>query len=302
MRIGLNVNEMGVPLDGVLDGVRAAAVAGLAGAWLPQRPGGWDALTTLAVAGREVPDIPLGTAVVPTYPRHPVALATQALTVQAATGNRLTLGIGTSHRYIVEDQFGLSFERPARHLREYLTALLPLLRGEDVAYRGDTLAAAGRLVVPGAEPPSVLVGALGPAMLRIAGELADGTVTVWAGPRALADHVVPTLTKAARGRPDPRVAAFTIVCVTADPDARRGEIARRLGPAGTQPSYRAILDREGATGPADTAVLGDEEAVAAGLRRLADAGATEVVALLLGEDAVEQDRTMRLLAELNGAG
>jgi F420-dependent oxidoreductase-like protein len=302
MRIGLNVNEMGVTLDGVVAGVRAAAEAGLAGAWLPQRPGGWDALATLAVAGREVPGIPLGTAIVPTYPRHPIVLATQALTTQAATGNRLTLGVGTSHRFIVEDQFGLSFERPARHLREYLTALLPLLHGESVSYRGETLAATGKLLLPGAEPPSVLVGALGPAMLRIAGELADGTVTVWAGPRALADHVVPTLTRATGGRPEPRVVAFAIVGVTADPDARRGEIARRLGRAGTQPSYRAILDREGAAGPADTAILGDETAVAAGLRRLADAGATEVVALPLVDDPAEQALTMRLLGELNSAG
>jgi F420-dependent oxidoreductase-like protein len=299
MRIGLNVNEMGVPLDGVVAGVRAAAEAGMSGAWLGQRPG-WDALTTLALAGREVPDIPLGTAIVPSYPRHPLVLAAQALTTQAATGNRLTLGVGTSHRHIVEGQFGLSFERPARHLREYLTALQPLLRGESVAYRGETLAATGQVLAPGAEPPSVLVGALGPAMLKVAGELTDGTVTVWAGPRALADHVVPAITKAAAGRPDPRVVALTIVSVTGDPDARRAEIAQQLGQAGSQPSYRAILDREGAAGPVDTAVLGDERTVTAGLRRLADAGATELIAYPLGP-AEDQSRTLRLLADLNRA-
>ena len=297
MRIGVNVNELGVPLDGFVAGVRAAAEAGLAGAWVGQRPG-WDALTALALAGREVPDIPLGTAIVPTYPRHPVVLATQALTTQAATGNRLTLGVGVSHRHIVEGQFGLSFERPARHLREYLTALLPLLRGEAVEYEGETLTAAGQVLAPGAEPPSVLVGALGPAMLRVAGELADGTVTVWAGPRALADHVVPAVTRAAAGRPDPRVVALTIVSVTADPDARRAEIATQLGPAGTQPSYRAILEREGAGGPADTALVGDEPTVTAGLRRLADAGATELIAYVLGP-AGDQARTVELLAGLN---
>ncbi|MFI7450067.1 TIGR03564 family F420-dependent LLM class oxidoreductase [Nonomuraea sp. NPDC049714] len=297
MRIGLVVDEMGPSLETVIDQSQAAAEAGFAGVWLAQRTGR-DALTTLAVAGRQVPGIELGTAVVPTYPRHPLALAAQALTVQEAVGNRLTLGVGVSHQFIIEDQYGYSFDRPARHLREYLSALAPLLRGESVSYQGETLKAVGAVDVAAATPPSVLVGALGPAMLRVAGELADGTITTWATAASLADHVVPAITKAAGGR-TPRVVASTIVCVTSDEDERRAWVAENFGMVGQVPVYRAMLDRGHAAGPEDTVVIGDEAGVERQLRRLFDAGATELVVVLLGSDE-EQARTTALLADLAG--
>ena len=177
MRIGLSIDDRGLAHGDLVAELRDAAEVGFAGFWLGQHTAG-DALTSLAVAVSAVADIRIGTAVVPTYPRHPLALAAQALTVQAATGNRLDLGIGTSHRAIIADQLGYSFHKPARHLREYLTALRPLLRGEVVDFHGETLTAAGRIDVPGASAPALLVAALGPVMLRIAGELADGTITV----------------------------------------------------------------------------------------------------------------------------
>ncbi|MEV0699334.1 TIGR03564 family F420-dependent LLM class oxidoreductase [Saccharopolyspora sp. NPDC050389] len=192
MRIGLCVDERTLAHDDLLEAVRDAAASGFGSFWLGQHAS-WDALTSLAVIGAEVPGIRLGTAIVPTYPRHPLVLAGQARTVQAITGGRLDLGIGPSHRMIVEDQFGYSYDKPARHVREYLTALGPLLRGDAVDFRGETLRAAGQVEIPGAEPPPLLVSALGPAMLRIAGELADGAITVWAGPRALDEHIVPTI-------------------------------------------------------------------------------------------------------------
>ncbi|MFG2002996.1 TIGR03564 family F420-dependent LLM class oxidoreductase [Spirillospora sp. NPDC048911] len=300
MRIGLFANELGVPLNDVVAEVGQAAEAGFAGAWMGQRPG-WDALTTLAVAGRTAPGIELGTAIVPTYPRHPLALAAQALTVQAATGNRLTLGLGVSHRPIIEGQLGLPFDRPLRHLREYLSALAPLLRGESVAYEGETLKAAGAVQAPGAEPPSVLISALGPAMLRLAGELTDGTVTVWTGPAVLDAHIVPTITKAAAaaGRPDPRVVTCTFVGVTADPDGRRGWVAENFGHAATLPSYRAIMERGNAAGPADTVIVGDEATVEREIARLAEAGATDLVAMPLpGGPPGEVRHTTEFLAAL----
>ncbi|MGP4016836.1 LLM class flavin-dependent oxidoreductase [Saccharopolyspora sp. 5N708] len=152
MRIGLSVDDRGLPHTDLVAEVRNAADAGLASFWLGQHTAG-DALTSLAVAGSAVPGIRLGTAVVPTYPRHPLALGAQALTTQAVTGNRLDLGIGTSHRTIITDQFGYSFDKPARHLREYLTALRPVLRGETVDFDGETLKARGRIDVPGASRP-----------------------------------------------------------------------------------------------------------------------------------------------------
>ncbi|MEU5882341.1 TIGR03564 family F420-dependent LLM class oxidoreductase [Spirillospora sp. NPDC047279] len=296
MRIGLFLNELGVPLDAVVDEARQAAEEGFAGAWMGQRPG-WDALTSLAVAGRTVPGIELGTAVVPTIPRHPLALAAQALTVQSATGNRLTLGLGVSHRHVIEGQFGLSFERPALRMREYLTALAPLLRGETVDYEGETLTAAGDVVAPGAEPPSVLVAALAPAMLRVAGELADGTIVLWSGPEVIEGHIVPKITKAAAGRPAPRVVTASFVGVTDDADARRAWVADTFGMAGEMPAYRAIMDRGNAAGPQDTVIVGDETAVEREIGRLADAGATDLVAMPFGPEE-EQKRTRELLAAL----
>ncbi|MFI6684091.1 TIGR03564 family F420-dependent LLM class oxidoreductase [Streptomyces sp. NPDC050485] len=298
MRSGVLVITHGATLDGVVEQVRAAAQAGVGTAWLPQVLGS-DALTTLAVTGREVPGIQLGTAVVPTYPRHPLALAGQALTVQSATGGRLTLGIGPSHRATIEGAYGHSYDRPLRHVREYLLALAPLLRGESVEYRGETLTAVGALDVPGATPPSLVLAALGPAMLRLAGEQTDGTVTQFTGPRTIADHVVPTVTRAASrsGRPGPRVVVGLAVCVTNDRSARRESLGNVYAAVGTgaEPSYRAMLDREGVATAVDVAIIGDETTVERELRRFADAGATEFVATLFGTDQ-ENARSLELIA------
>ena len=287
------------PGDAVVAEVRRAADLGLAGAWWSQTFG-WDALTSLTVAGLAVPDLPLGTAVIPTYPRHPLALAGQALTVQAALGDRLTLGVGPSHAPLIEGAFGLPFDRPARHTREYLQALVPLLRGEAVDVRGELVRATGQVTVPGATPPSVLLAALGPAMLRVAGELTDGTIAAWAGPRVLADHIVPRLTAAAgsAGRSAPRVVVSLPVAVTGDEGGARAWIAERFGMAADLPSYRVVLDREGASGVADVVAVGDEGAVARHLRGLEDAGATALLAVPFGP-ADQVSRTLEVLAGLN---
>jgi F420-dependent oxidoreductase-like protein len=275
--------------------VRTAADAGLATAWSAQAFG-WDALTALALAGGRVPAIGLGTAVVPAPQRHPLVLASHALSVQAATGNRLTLGIGAGIATMVQNMFGLPGDRPARRMREYLSVLGPLLRGENVTHQGETLTAVGSVNVPGAKPPSVLVAALGPAMLRLAGEFADGTVTWMTGPKTLADHVVPSITKAAQaaGRPDPQVVAGLVVCVTTAEADVRERVAQQFALAGQVPEYRAMLDREGAAGPQDVVIAGDEDRVARHLQRLADTGITEFIASPFGS-AEEQDRTIAVL-------
>jgi F420-dependent oxidoreductase-like protein len=298
MKIGIAVGDVRGPagLAELVDQVKTAAEAGFGTAWSAQALG-WDALTALAVAGGRVPGIGLGTAVVPVPQRHPLLLASQALSVQAATGNRLTLGIGAGIAMMVQQLFGLPGDRPARRMREYLSVLIPLLRGETVDHHGETLTAVGSAGVPGAEPPPVLVAALGPAMLRLAGELADGTVTWMTGPRTLADHIVPSITRAAEdaGRPAPRVVAGLVVCVTHDQAGVRGRIAEHFALAGQVPEYRAVLDREGAAGPQDVVIVGDEDAVAKDLDRLADAGVTEFVASPFG-DAAEQARTLAVLS------
>ena len=261
---------------------------------------GYDALTLLAVVGAAVPDIELSTAVVPTYPRHPIMLAAQALTVQAATGGRLTLGIGLSHQIVIESVFGYSFDKPARHMREYLQALMPLLRGEAGSFEGETLKATtlGPIEVDAPAPP-VLVAALAPVMLRLAGSLADGTATWMTGPATLESHIIPSISAAATeaGKPPPRIAAAFPVSVTADPDGARELAARLFAIYGQLPSYRAMLDREGAEGPADLAIVGDETVVADYIRGLAAIGVTDFAAAPYGAGD-DRARTLALLTEL----
>lgn len=299
MKIGLAVGDVRGPatLDAITGQVRVAADAGFATAWASQALG-WDALTTIAVAGAAA-DIAVGTAVVPIPQRHPLMLAGQALTVQAAVAGRLTLGVGAGVAAMVSGMFGLPTDQPVQRMRDYLTVLGPLLRGESVDYRGETLTAMGAVDVPGVLAPSVIVAAMGPRMLQLAGELADGTVTWMTGPKALGEHVVPTITKAAAdaGRPAPRVVAGLLVCVTGTADDVHARIAEQFALAGQVPEYRATLDREGVAGPQDVAVVGTETEVAQALSRLRDAGVTEFMAAPYG-DADEQNRTIDLLAEL----
>jgi F420-dependent oxidoreductase-like protein len=304
MRIGITVGDVRGPAssDELVGQVRAASSAGLSQVWMAQAFG-WDALVGMAVAGTHVPGVGLGTAVVPTPQRHPLVLAGQALSTQAATGNRLTLGIGAGVASMVGPLFGLPNDRPARRMREYLTVLRPLLRGEQVAHRSETLTAVGAVHLPGAAAPPVLLAALSPAMLRVAGELADGVVTWMTGPKTLATRIVPAVTAAASasGRPAPRLVAGVLVCVTDHGTDHETGVRRRLARnfeiAGRVPEYRAVLDHEGATGPADVAVVGDEEAVAHALRRYAEAGVTDLMAAPYGSPA-EQARTVAALADL----
>jgi 5,10-methylenetetrahydromethanopterin reductase len=286
-------------IDTIVADARTAADQGFASYWLPQIFG-VDALTTLAIVGREVPGIGLGTAVVPTYPRHPMMLAAQARTVQAATGSRLTLGIGLSHKIVIENMLGYSFAKPGTHMREYLSILMPLIRGEAVDFDGDDLHAHLALSPIDGDPAPVLVAALGTKMLEHAGSLADGTILWMTGPGTVESHTVPTITKAAEaaGRPAPRVAAGVPVCVTSDVDGTKARAAKVYAVYGTLPSYRAMLDAEGIAGPEDLAVIGDEATVAAGLRRFADAGVTELAASEFGGTADERTRTRALLQSL----
>ncbi|WP_280368203.1 LLM class F420-dependent oxidoreductase [Nocardia wallacei] len=301
MRIGILLNEPTGPdaLRRITDDLAQAAEEGFDSAWL-SHIFGIDALTALAVAGSQVPGIELGTAVVPTYPRHPAAMAQQARTAALAAGpGRLTLGIGLSHQVVIENMFGYGFERPARHMKEYLSILLPLLEGETVCYQGETLSANLALSVPNEGRVPVLVAAMGTQMLKLAGRRADGTVLWMTGPATIRDHIAPTITAAATeaGRPAPRVVCALPVLVTDDVDGARQSAAEVFGAYGSLPSYRAMMDREGAAGPEDLAIIGSEEHVAARLREVSEAGATEFYGVVFaGGDAAA--RTRKLLAGL----
>lgn len=283
-------------IDQVVDDVRSAEDEGFASYWVPQIFG-YDALTLLAVVGRETRTIELGTSVVPTYPRHPAMLAAQALTTQQATGGRFTLGIGLSHQPVIEHMFGMSFDKPVRHLREYLDILMPLVDGEPVAANGETLSANLTLDVPATQPVPVMVAALGPQMLKLAGARTAGTITWMTGPRTIEAHTAPALRAAAEdaGNPGTRIACGLPVCVTDEVDRARERAAQAYQIYGQLPSYRAMLDREGVDGPADIALIGDEAAVEARIRGLADAGVTDFAASEFGSGDSERRRTRELL-------
>ena len=301
MRLGTMLAEPAGPdaLTALAGQIRDAAADGFSSAWI-SNIFGLEALTSLAVAGREVPDIELGTAVVPTYPRHPAVLAQQALTADLALGGRLTLGIGLSHQIVIQDMYGYSFDAPARHMREYLAVLLPLLAGEPAAFDGSTVHAHIGLSTPrSARKIPVLLAALAPRMLRLAGEQTDGTVLWMTGPATVRDYIVPAITAAATaaGRPSPRVVCALPVCVTDDPARARADADNAMAIYGQLPSYRAMLDKEGAAGPGDVALVGDEDAVATQIRALADVGVTDFVAAEYARGA-EGPRTRALLRAL----
>jgi 5,10-methylenetetrahydromethanopterin reductase len=286
-------------VDGVVAAARSVAEGGFGSYWTPQIFG-IDALTAIAVAAREVPEIRFGTGVVPIQPRHPMMLASQALSVSQVSGGRLDLGIGLSHQLVVEGMWGLPFNRPVREMREYLEALQPLLAGDDPQFTGEILTARGAVDVR-ADAPQVLVAALGPQMLRVAGCLADGTVTWMTGPRTIADLTVPTIRAAAEeaGRPVPRVVMVLPMCVTDDEADARARAGIEFAAYGMLPSYRAMLDREGIERPADLAFIGPPDAVAARIHEAVAAGATTVVASEFGTPD-ERAATRELLKSLNG--
>ncbi|MEU5263516.1 TIGR03564 family F420-dependent LLM class oxidoreductase [Amycolatopsis sp. NPDC021455] len=288
MRTGILIDELGVGFDAMTAQAREAAKLGYGTLWLAHR-GGWDPLTALPALAAAAPGLELGTCVVPTYSRHPITMAAQALTVQAATGVPVHLGIGLSHRFIVEQQYGYSYDRPIRHLREYLQALNPLLRGEKADVHGESLTAAAGLTTPGAQRPAVLLGSVSPQSTRLAGELADGVITTWAGPRATGEFVVPTLGAAAR------IVSGQLICVTSEVDEARKWVDETYGGVAGIPAYRAVLDRDGYGRVSDSAIVGDEETVLRQVKSLEDAGATELLVMPFGSPE-EQARTRELLA------
>lgn len=300
MRIGIfdgAINDGTV--DQVVEGARRAESDGFDSFWVPQIFG-HDALTALAVVGREVPRIELGTSVVPTYPRHPMMLAQQALTVNSVSGGRLTLGIGLSHQPVVEGMWGISFDKPVRHMREYLSAMMPLLEQGSGRFAGETLVARGDLSVVDRQRPGVVIAALGEQMLAVTAALADGTLTWCTGPKTLATHTVPTLRAAAdaAGRDATRVIAALPVCVTADVASAHERAAGVFAIYGQLPSYRAMLDREGAAGPADIVIAGSADECADRIGALAEIGVTDFAAVEFSTDPDEAAATRAMLRTL----
>jgi len=308
MRIGINGSSLvtlGSPVEEIAEHAAHVEADGFSTYWLAQLAVP-DALTALAVVGLRTSTIELGTAVVATWPRHPLMLAAQALTTQQVVDNRLVLGIGLAHKSSIETTLKVPFERPARNMDEYLSVLLPALHDRRVDFAGEIWSGeVGAIGGPaGVDPPSVMLAAMGPRMLALAGSRTDGTILWLAGPTTIADYIGPALHAAAddAGRSEPRIVASVPVCVTSEPDRVREAISRILSGYRELPSYRQIMDREGAEGPADVSLVGDEDEVRAGLERFAVAGTTDFSALEFVTNDEEVDRTRGLLKDVATGG
>ncbi len=303
MRIGINGSTLialGSPVGQIVDHAAEAEAAGFSSYWLAQLAAP-DALTVIAMMGANTSTIELGTAVIPTWTRHPLMLAGQALTVQDAIGDRLALGIGLAHKPSVEGTLKIPFVTPAKHMDEYLQVLMPALTDRRVSFTGDIWSAEvegiGGAPVP---PPRVLLAAMGPRMLQLAGSRTEGTILWLSGPKAIAEQIKPPLDAAATaaGRAAPRIIASVPVCVTDDPAAVRGAVAAILDGYNDLPSYRGVMDTEGAGGPADVSIIGSETEVRDGLAAFEDAGATDFAAVEFFTNDKEAAATRALLADL----
>ncbi|MFT4041961.1 MAG: TIGR03564 family F420-dependent LLM class oxidoreductase [Gordonia sp. (in: high G+C Gram-positive bacteria)] len=286
-------------LDEYINTLKIYASEGFARVWATQMPTEPDALTVLAVAGREVPRIEFATGVLPIQPQHPMNLAQRALTVNAITGGRLSLGIGLTHKVVSEGMWGIPYQRNIQRVSEYLDSLLPLLAGDRAAADGEIVSTHGSLSLSEIAAPPVYLAALGPKMLELAGRRTAGTVTWMTGPQTLRNHIVPSLRAAAesagRAATDVRTVACLPISVTDDPQSARETAARAFRIYGSLPSYRAMLDREGYAGPADAAIVGDEATATARLAELAALGVDEFVAIVFDRDPGVAERTRALL-------
>jgi F420-dependent oxidoreductase-like protein len=294
----------GTGLTGV-DQVRAearwAADAGFDSFWVSQILG-VDPIVALAAVASDVPGLAeLGTSVVPLAGRHPLALAAQARTAQDALGGRFTLGVGQSHAMVSEGFYGQSYARPFTRTAEFLEALVPLLHGDPVDVTGEFVEAHGWLTIDAAPVP-LLLAALAPRMLDLAGRVSEGTTVGSCGPRTIAGHIVPVITAAAAdaGRPPPRIQAMVSVVVTDDPDAVRTEAAASDALYASLPAYRRVLDLEGVAGGADLLLAGSLDRIVDGLGTYVDAGATELRLMIGTADEAVRNATRDALAELLG--
>jgi len=302
VRIGINATTLlgRADIAGFVEHALAAETAGFGSYWLAEHPtGGFDALTALTVIGQSVERMELGTAIIPTYPRHPAILAGQALTTQAAIRGRLSLGIGMSHR-VMMSELGIHDTKPIRHLREYLDVLMPLINDGKVDATGDTLSARASVLYPTDTPPEVTVAALGPQALRVAARQAAGTNLAWCGPKTIREHIAPTITEAAEeaGRPAPRIIATLPVCVTDDPITARARLTASTTMYATLPSYRAMFEREGVETTGELGLIGSEDQVEELIAELATCGVTDFAASEFGLNSDDRARTRALMSRI----
>jgi F420-dependent oxidoreductase-like protein len=316
MRVGVMVGpERGryaTKVERLLSDARWAEEAGLASLWIPQIPDDFDALTAATLIGTQTTRVEIGTAVVPVQPRHPIALAHQALSTQAACGGRLTLGLGVSHHWVIDEMLGLAYERPAATMQAYLDVLDRALAGPGmVDVENDLFRVHSPIDITDIVPTPVMIAALGPVMLRLAGERTDGTILWLADERAIGSHIAPQITASAEaaGRRSPRIVAGVPICLCGDDevDLAVSRANRVLSESEVSPNYQKLLDRGDARTAGDILAAGTEASIGKRLRSFADAGATEVSLRVVpigdtrDEKLASSKRTRQYIASLAGS-
>jgi 5,10-methylenetetrahydromethanopterin reductase len=300
MRYGINGSGRMLThgVAGVLDDMASSEAAGFASYWVAQI-GLTDALTLIGSHGDTRSAMELGTAVISTWERHPHALATQALTVQALVGERLVVGIGLNHQPHVEQSLRLEWHKPVRHMSDYLAVLQELLATGSASHHGEVWSFEGEAARPSVGVPKVMVAALGPQMLRLAGRRTDGTILWCVGPKTIRTHIAPIIgdAAAAADRPAPAIVCSIPVWVTDDPGPARAFLASVLADYAELPSYRAMMDIEGVDGLGDLSIVGNEDAVREALTEIERSGATDFTAVPMGGNPDEEARTMAVLRE-----
>ena len=309
--VGPERGRYATKVDRLRTDARWAEESGFSTIWVPQIPDEFDALTAATLVGLETTRIEIGTAVVPVQPRHPIALAQQALSTQAVLRGRLALGLGVSHHWIIDEMLGLPYEKPVATMRAYLDVLDRAFAGPGmVDVENDQFRVHNPLDITDVTPTPVLLAALGPLMLRVAGERTDGTILWMADERAISSHVVPHITKAASdaGRPSPRIVAGIPVCVCGEDevDVAITRTNRILSEAEVSPNYQKLLDLGDATAVGDLLAAGSESSVEKRLRSFADAGVTDLSIRIvpIGDNREEllasRQRTRDYLTSLQG--
>lgn len=307
--IGAERGDMARKVSKLISDIEWADSAGLATAWMPQVPDDFDLLTMVALMASHSTRIELGTAVVPLQAQHPIALARQALSVHAISNGRLALGVGPSHHWIIRDMLGLPYDKPAAYTRDYLQVFNAAISGPGpVDVENDNFTVHNPTALGAATPMPVLVAALGPVMLQIAGEHADGTSLWMADEKAIGEHIAPKINKAAAGagKPAPRIVAGIPVtlCANSEIDGAKDRANRILAEAETSPNYQKLLDRGDARTVGDLCAAGDEESILARFKSFADAGVTDLSVRLLpigdtrDELIASKYRTREVIAEL----
>jgi F420-dependent oxidoreductase-like protein len=294
MRVGIQFNPRGKSsIDEILDDFAQAEDEGFQAVWIGQ-VFDHDVLTLLALAGTRTSHIELGVSVVPLPPRHPTVLAQQALTTQLATGNRLCLGVGCGHALVLDKKLGLEADHPVARTREALEVLCPLLRGEYVKYAGSYQRMRVGTPIAGAAPPSVILAALGPRMIELAGDLTDGVSLVYVGPKFIAERVRPRLPEGAR------IVASLPVSVTDKPEVMKPAVDQFTQASAALPAYQRALQAQNTERVSDLGLIGSAAEVEDGLAALAEAGVTDLNPFLVSteDDPGSARRTRELLAQL----